>query len=107
MYNEDYEDIYLEGYYDALLEIKDGNFDDPTNLRFFGMIGGGDFGGDLASALHISDRDSMKIRAMQYAMERGETFKEPFLHGNGIYGFKDDKLIEKMVYFQGEELQIE
>lgn len=104
IYNESYEDIYLEGYYDALqylLEIKDGNFDDPTKMRFFGMIGGGDLKGDMASLLGVSDKDSIKIKAMQYAMEKGETFKEPFISGNGKYGHKDGKLYRENGIFPG------
>jgi hypothetical protein len=101
-YNEyNKENLFLEGYYDALLEIQNGNFDNPTKMRFFGTLGGGDISGDIASSLGISDKDDIKVKAMEYAMERGETFKEPFISGNGTYGHKNDLLYRKNGIFPG------
>lgn len=101
-----YEEIFMEGYYDALCEMKNGDFysKDPTKLRFFGTIGGGDFKGDLAQVFGVGNDDTVRIKAMEYAMSKGEVFKEPFISGNGRYGHKDGKLYRRNGIFPGGQV---
>lgn len=102
MYN--YEDAFLEGYMDAINEMKDGDFDNPTKLRFFGTIGGGNFKKDMKSVFGIGNDDDSRIKVMEYAMQKGEVFKEPFLAGNGKYGHKSGKLYRKNGIFPGGQV---
>lgn len=60
-----YEDAYLEGYLDAINEMK---------MNPLGIIGGGDIKGDLRAIYGIGDAPH-RIDAVKYYMSKGNTIK--------------------------------
>lgn len=96
-----YNEAFLEGYMDAINEIKDGDFGNPQHLRFFGTLGGGDIKSDLKQIFGIGNDDTVRLAAMEYAMDRGETFKTNTFGFGGTYGKKGGKLYRQNALLPG------
>ena len=73
-FDNSYEDAYLEGYYDALCEMK---------MNPLPIIGGGDFKGDIMSIYNMGDMPH-RVGAVRNYLSKGNTIKGGMF--GGVYG---------------------